>query len=215
MSLYIDYGYQNSELEHTFHYLWNPLFTILQPLKGNTILDVGCGNGAIAIELIKNGFNVYGVDGSAQGIEIANKKHPHRFYVQDFDSDNLPAELHKIPIQTLICIEVIEHLYNPQQFIDFCSGVFDKSTTQKNLIITTPYHGYLKNLLLSIFNKWDTHANPLWQGGHIKLWSKNTITKLLVNNGYEIVKFEGCGRFPYFWKSMLIHAKLIKNEHTV
>ena len=76
------------------------------------------------------------------------------------------------------------------------------------LIITTPYHGYLKNLTLSILNKWDSHMDPLWLGGHIKLWSKKTLTQALRNAGFEVVNFIGCGRVPYFWKSMMIKAKL-------
>jgi hypothetical protein len=38
------------------------------------------------------------------------------------------------------------------------------------LIITTPYHGYLKNIALSVSVKFDHHVNPLWDGGHIKFF---------------------------------------------
>jgi hypothetical protein len=63
-------------------------------------------------------------------------------------------------------------------------------------------------LFLSIFNKWDSHANPLWLGGHIKLWSAKTLGKLLTDAGFTVTNFKGCGRTPYFWKSMIIKAKL-------
>lgn len=50
-----------------------------------------------------------------------------------------------------------------------------KSLNDKgDIIISTPYHGYLKNLTLSLLNKWDSHMSPLWHRGHIKLWSKKT-----------------------------------------
>jgi hypothetical protein len=77
------------------------------------------------------------------------------------------------------------------------------------IIISTPYHGYLKNLMLSVFNKWDKHLDPMWYGGHIKFWSRNTLSNALLNTGFANVEFKGCGRIPYFWKSMIIKAKLV------
>jgi len=40
------------------------------------------------------------------------------------------------------------------------------------LIISTPYHGNLKNPFIALSNKWDSHLSPPWDGGHIKLWSR-------------------------------------------
>ena len=73
-------------------------------------------------------------------------------------------------------IEVIEHQYDPFLFIEQLSKV-----TEDNgyVIISTPYHGYFKNLLISILGKFDSHLNPLWEHGHIKFWSIKTLQKLL------------------------------------
>ncbi len=62
--------------------------------------------------------------------------------------------------------------------------------------------------MLSVFDKWDKHHSPTWHGGHIKFWSKNTLSQLLTNSGFKVTDFKGCGRFPYFWKSMMIKAEL-------
>lgn len=75
------------------------------------------------------------------------------------------------------------------------------------MIITTPYHGYIKNLMLSLLDKWDSHIDPLWDGGHIKFWSKRTLTALLTQSGYDVKEFAGIGRVSYMWKSMLMIAK--------
>jgi hypothetical protein len=76
------------------------------------------------------------------------------------------------------------------------------------LILSTPYNGYLKNILISVFDKWDHHLNPLWDGGHIKYWSRSTLTQLLLEQNFEIINFKGAGRIPYLWKSMVIKAKI-------
>jgi len=75
------------------------------------------------------------------------------------------------------------------------------------LVISTPYHGFLKNLVLSIFNAWDAHLTALWCGGHIKFWSRKTLTTLLTENGFHVSQFHGVGRVPYLWKSMVVVAR--------
>src|SRR5690606_31358887 len=109
-----------------------------------------------------------------------------------------------LSFDTIISTEVIEHLYDPRAFIDFCVNILRKNNNGGQLILSTPYHGYIKNLCLAIAGKWDSHANPLWDGGHIKLWSRKTLTQLLEEKGFEVTAFKGCGRLPYLWKSMLI-----------
>ncbi len=100
---------------------------------------------------------------------------------------------------------MIEHLYDPEGFINFCKKALNG---KGEIIISTPYHGYLKNLSLSLLNKWDAHFGPMWHGGHIKFWSKATLGTILTKAGFTVIAFKGCGRFPYFWKSMIIKAKI-------
>jgi 2-polyprenyl-3-methyl-5-hydroxy-6-metoxy-1,4-benzoquinol methylase len=206
MAEYKDYGYTNNEPSHTFFYLRDALLSMLRKDTNGCILDLGCGNGHLVSYLIKQGYNAYGTDASENGIAIAKKEYPDRFFVQDLSTGKLPAELQTLPFDTIISTEVIEHLYNPDGFIDFC-----KNALQPNgeIIISTPYHGYWKNLALTIFDKWDSHHSPTWYGGHIKFWSRKTLSQLLIDKGFSIVAFKGCGRVPYFWKSMVIKAKLL------
>jgi 2-polyprenyl-3-methyl-5-hydroxy-6-metoxy-1,4-benzoquinol methylase len=206
MAEYKEYGYTHGQADHTFFYLRDALMSMLDQRENHCILDLGCGNGYLVNYLLKQGYNVYGTDASKEGIAIAKKENPERFFVQDLSTTDLPVELQKKQVDTIISTEVIEHLYDPNGFIDLCKQLLPKNG---ELIISTPYHGYLKNLLLSIFNKWDAHHAPDWQGGHIKFWSKRTLTNLLISKGFVIVAFQGCGRAPYFWKSMVIKAKLL------
>jgi 2-polyprenyl-3-methyl-5-hydroxy-6-metoxy-1,4-benzoquinol methylase len=117
-------------------------------------------------------------------------------------------EKEEAKFDAVISTEGIEHLYSPHLLPQFASGILKPSGV---LIITTPYHGFWKNLALSLFNKWDSHHTPLWHGGHVKFWSKATLSLLLEDSGYEVVEFSGVGRVPYLWKSMLLIAKLKKS----
>jgi len=205
MTIYSDYGFPDNEPSHAFHYLKAPLLSLLNKNKNRCILDLGCGNGYLVNYLITEGFNAYGTDASEEGIKMAKKINKDRFFIQDLSTDKLPDGLQKLSFDTIISTEVIEHLYDPEAFILFCKKILNN---KGEIIISTPYHGYLKNLLMSIFNKWDIHFSPRWRGGHIKFWSKATLSKLLSDSGFTIAAFKGCGRIPYFWKSMIVKAKI-------
>jgi 2-polyprenyl-3-methyl-5-hydroxy-6-metoxy-1,4-benzoquinol methylase len=205
MTGYKDYGYNNDLKPIHFGYIEPAIINWLDKTRNKAILDIGCGNGYLVNELISKGYSAYGIDASAEGIEQARKANPNAFYVQDVSSRELPAEIRQVKFDTLICTEVIEHLYDPAEFIAFCRSIL---TPGGEIIISTPYHGYLKNLMLSLFNKWDAHMSPLWMGGHIKIWSRDTLTALLKEGGFAFKGFKGCGRIPYLWMSMLVKAEV-------
>ena len=205
MSDYKDYGYQTNNATHIFDYLLPGLLSLIDKDKNHCILDLGCGNGYLVNHLISLGFNAYGTDASVQGINIAKQTNAGRFFIQDLSTGQLPAELQHLHFDTIISTEVIEHLYDPEGFIEFCKRTLKN---EGEIILSTPYHGYLKNLTLAVVNKMDSHWDPLWLGGHVKFWSRATLSRLLNKVGFTVIEFKGCGRFPYFWKSMLIKAKL-------
>ena len=206
MSEYNDYNWVDENMTLAHQHFVKPITEML-PTDGTPILDIGCGNGSLANHLIALGYNIYGTDAAVSGINIANQTNPGRFFLQDLSIDELPKELAHIKFSVIISTEVIEHLYNPQKYIIFCKSILEKSNGGV-LIISTPYHGYLKNMILSLFNKWDFHFSPLWDGGHIKFWSFKTLKLLLERNDFKVIKFKGVGRFPYIWKSMIIKSTI-------
>lgn len=60
------------------------LTSLLNPQKGEHILDVGCGTGDLAHDISKSGAQVTGIDASVSMIEVAKEKYPDiHFSVQD------------------------------------------------------------------------------------------------------------------------------------
>ena len=69
--------------------------------------------------------------------------------------------------------------------------------------LSTPYHGYIKNVALAVSGRMDSHFTALRDGGHIKFFSVKTLGSLLREAGAQQVRFERVGRFPQLAKSMI------------
>jgi 2-polyprenyl-3-methyl-5-hydroxy-6-metoxy-1,4-benzoquinol methylase len=207
LSEYKDFGWSEA-VPPSHSYLYPTLLSLLDKRKNRKILDIGCGNGAMACRLIDAGFDVYGIDASSEGIAIARRKYMDRFYIQDVTSKTLPDEIKHIQFDTIISTEVIEHLYDPRGYLQFCKDILSRNPYGGELIISTPYHGYIKNVVLALTGKLDEHFTVLRDGGHIKFFSEKTLTTLLEEFGFQKIQFRGSGRIPWLWKSMFIKARL-------
>jgi 2-polyprenyl-3-methyl-5-hydroxy-6-metoxy-1,4-benzoquinol methylase len=167
------------------------------------ILDIGCGNGSLAREFTQLGHCVVGIDLAESGVRIARQSCPSaRFEILAAD-ENVLTNLGEEPFDLVYSAEVIEHLYNPRSFM---AGCYSATKLKGRFLCTTPYHGYAKNLTISLVNGWDKHANPLFDGGHIKLFSKKTLSTLMLEAGFRDMHFYGSGRYPYLWKSMVMYG---------
>jgi 2-polyprenyl-3-methyl-5-hydroxy-6-metoxy-1,4-benzoquinol methylase len=206
--VYSEYNFNNEGAAYSHSYLTNPVLKLIDKKINKKILDIGCGNGYLVRLLIEKGFDAYGIDASESGITIAKKYYPQRFFSHNIENTELPYPLKEMQFDTVISTEVIEHVFSPVNFLSLIKTLLLSSKGQ--VIFSTPYHGYLKNVIIAISGKWDNHHTVHWEGGHIKFWSRKTLTKLLNENGFKVTNFVGCGRVPYLWKSMLIKAEMIK-----
>jgi 2-polyprenyl-3-methyl-5-hydroxy-6-metoxy-1,4-benzoquinol methylase len=199
---YKDYGFHQTGQSHMHRHFLPPIFALCGALHpGTRVLDVGCGNGYTAGRFLKHGCRVVGLDLSESGIKLARETYPAaRFEVLAADADIL-RNLSEEPFDFVISTEVVEHLYAPRPYAQGCYAALKPGG---RFICTTPYHGYLKNLLIALAGKWDSHATPLWDGGHIKLWSRKTLGELLRETGFVNHQFRGAGRLPWLWMTMIM-----------
>lgn len=200
---YQDFGFKDAAASHMHRHFMPPLLNLCGPsLKpGTRVLDVGCGNGFTAGELLARGCDVVGIDLSGQGIEHARRSHPQGRFEQLPADDRILQNLACDPFDLVVSTEVVEHLYAPRPYV---AGCFAALKPGGRFVLTTPYHGYLKNLLLAATGHFDHHANPLWDGGHIKLWSRRTLSILLSEAGFTRLQFRGAGRLPLLWMTMVM-----------
>ena len=199
-----DYGWQ-AEAPHSCAYLAPQVLRILRELGAARVLDLGSGNGHLSGELARAGLDVVGVEQDGHGLEIARAALPGvPFHRQSVDDDPRRLLERERPFDVVVSTEVIEHLYTPAHLARYAHAVL---VDGGHLVVSTPYHGYWKNLALALLGRWDHHHTALWEGGHIKFFSFATLAALLTANGFEVVRFVGVGRAPGFWKSMIVVAR--------
>jgi 2-polyprenyl-3-methyl-5-hydroxy-6-metoxy-1,4-benzoquinol methylase len=198
-SIYSAFGPRNAHA-----YLLTRLMFLCSELPPHSrVLDVGCGNGFVALEIAKRGHGVVGIDLAERGVQLARENCPTgRFEVLPADKDILLA-LHEEPFDLVYSLEVIEHVYDPRSFM---GGCYAATRTHGRFLCTTPYHGYLKNVMISVSGKWDHHHNRHCDGGHIQFFSRKTLSDLMLETGFRDLRFEGAGRLPHLWKSMVMEG---------
>ncbi|QVL51534.1 MAG: class I SAM-dependent methyltransferase [Thiocapsa sp.] len=165
------------------------------------IFELGCGNGAVAQALSEKGWNVTGVDPSSEGIALANRRYPSLNLHEGSAYEDLSGTYGQYPV--VLSLEVVEHTYFPRLW---AAAVYALLQPGGTAIISTPYHGYWKNLALATTGQLDDHFTALWDHGHIKFWSIKTLTILLREAGFTDIVFHRVGRLPPIAKHMIAVA---------
>jgi 2-polyprenyl-6-hydroxyphenyl methylase/3-demethylubiquinone-9 3-methyltransferase len=196
------YEYTDGRPSHTHDYLRPGLHRFLAGQKPGRLFEVGCGNGAMAASMHELGFDVVAIDSSESGIAQARAHHPGIRFEVGSAYDDLATSYGRFPV--VVSLEVIEHLYDPRKF---AARVFDLLAPGGVAYISTPYHGYFKNLALALSGRMDGHFTALWDGGHSKFWSMATLATLLREAGFVDLEFERVGRIPILAKSLVAIAR--------
>lgn len=203
-----NYGWNDSDGPHSCDYIAPMVLKLLNDHSGiKRVCDVGRRNGALAGYLQREGYSVSGVEYDENGCRIAKQSYLNiNFYNLGVADDPEEVRRHSGEFDAVVSTEVVEHLFSPHLLPQFARGLLRANGL---LIVTTPYHGYWKNLALAVMGKWDHHHTALWHGGHIKFFSRATLTTLLEQNGFRVIGFHGTGRMPWLWKSMILVAKAV------
>jgi SAM-dependent methyltransferase len=192
------YEYEAEAAAHSAAYLWPVLSGALDrfPLLERKAFEIGCGNGATAAMLTEYGFAVTGIDPSGSGIDIARRRPINAVFHRRSIEEDLAREFGRFPF--VIGLEVVACVLWPAQF---ARRVFELLEPQGVAIVSAPFHGYAKNLALSLLDRWDRHLDP--RGPLIRFFSRRSFTRLWAEAGFSEIQIMLAGRRSIFAKSMV------------
>lgn len=149
------------------------------------ILEVGCGDGSFTRNLAEHSSRVTAVDISASQIERNARARPEIKFLQHDVAQTFPFENETFDV--IWCSEVLEHLFDPGFALREMQRVLAPGG---RLLVTVPYHGLLKDVLIALFN-WDAHFSPT--NPHIRFFTRKTLTQLAAAAGFAKIETTTCG----------------------
>ena len=112
----------------TWHKLRIQIGKLIQESQSHTVLDLGCGNGALTQILLDQGLRVVSADLTPESFEVPGKT--------CVGADlNGPLPFQDAVFDAIACVETIEHLENPHLLIREANRILQ---TQGRLFLTTP-----------------------------------------------------------------------------
>lgn len=137
------------------------------------LLDVGCGMGFLMKICRDNGWQVWGVDISATAIEYARSNFELDVRLGRIDD----VDFGDRKFNLILALDLLEHLEQPVEFVKRCYDLLDKNGI---LVIETPNIG---SIYKKITGRFWIGFNPY----HIQLFSKDTLTKLVLMSNFKIL----------------------------
>lgn len=149
------------------------------------ILEVGCGDGSFTRSLAVLSSRVTAMDISASQIQRNTRAHPEIKFLQHDVAQTFPFE--NETFEVIWCSEVLEHLFDPGFAVREMQRVL---VPGGRLLVTVPYHGVLKDVLIALFN-WDVHFSPT--NPHIRFFTRKTLSQLAATAGFVDIETTTCG----------------------
>ena len=149
-----------------------PIYKYVKDKTELSILEIGCGYGYLSYSLKMKGHDIKALDISKSAINFAKKNFGDFFYNSDIITF---ANNNKERFDLIVSTEVIEHLNEPNIFLNTCVKLLKD---QGKIILTTPNKDYYKKKSV-----WQTDLPPV----HISWISKKGMLSIANKHNLRII----------------------------
>lgn len=171
---------------------------------GDSILDVGCGDGRILayLALQNPSLHLSGVDGSPAALNVARRR---GLNVRQADIRD-PKSFENTPVDYVIFFEVLEHMFNAEELLAWAM-----KNARKEVVFSVPNTGFLFHRLRLLFGRfplqWRAHPSE-----HVRFWTARDMHWWLRHLGYsyKMYFYEGIPLLNRVWPSLFAAGLFIR-----
>ena len=149
------------------------------------ILDVGCGQGYLATELVEKGCRVTGMDRHIPENSAAQDR--LEFIRWDLDRSEFPVNVSAY--DQIFLLDIIENLKRPADFMDQLR--FAAACKRPEVVLTTANVGFLVTRLMLLFGHFNYGKKGILDSTHTRLFTFRSLKELLEQSGYKILELRG------------------------
>jgi 2-polyprenyl-6-hydroxyphenyl methylase/3-demethylubiquinone-9 3-methyltransferase len=175
-------------------------FLLERVRAGERVLDVGCGEGHFAAELVRAGAHVVGIDVAEEPLRRARGRHPEldlRLVAAEG-----PWELADATFDVVWAGEVIEHVADTAAWLSEVRRVLRSGG---RLLVSTPANGRLALMRVALSRRaFAARFDP--RGDHLRFYSRETLTRVLGDLGLEEIRVRDAAGPPGARRLLLAHA---------
>jgi ubiquinone/menaquinone biosynthesis C-methylase UbiE len=160
--------------------------------RGDRVLDLGCGDGALSGVLADVAGSVVGADVAEAALQRARARHPELSFVLVPIDGALPFDDGSFDV--VWSSEVIEHVADSARWLSEVRRVL---VPRGRLLLTTPSHGRLRLAIGGI----ERYSEPL--GDHLHLYSARSLRQLLTEFDFAVAELRGAAGPPLLRRLLL------------
>jgi glycosyltransferase involved in cell wall biosynthesis len=150
---------------------------------GAAVLDIGCGQGYVAMEFAKKARRVVGVD---QYVRPSTDPRVE-FKVWDIDTGLFPVPVSEF--DQIFVLDVIEHLHDPEAFMEQLREASVGSRPE--LILTTGNVAFFVTRFMLLLGNFNYGRKGILDRTHTRLFTFASFRELLDQTGYETLEVRG------------------------
>jgi 2-polyprenyl-3-methyl-5-hydroxy-6-metoxy-1,4-benzoquinol methylase len=175
-------------------------FLLEHVAAGERVLDVGCGEGWFASELVRAGASVVGIDVAEEPLRRARER-DRRLDLRVVDADE-PWPLQDAGFDVVWAGETIEHVADTAGWLSEVRRVLGPGG---RLLLSTPDHGRLRVLWLALSRRaFEAHFDP--RADHLRYYTRAGLSRLLGEFGFEDVAVRAAAGPPGARRLLLARA---------
>ena len=194
---------EHAEYSGKFGYASSHTVAVGAVPAGAQVLDLGCGPGYVARELLEKGCRVVGVD----AFEAPEENVSEFIRWELGTTDELPFDLTEF--DHVLLLDVIEHLDRPERFMRNLRA--EAGLNPPNFLLCVPNVGFLPMRVMLLLGQFNYGREGILDFTHRRLFTYGSLISMLRQLGYTIHRVEGVpAPFPKALGNNVLSSALLR-----